>query len=86
MEIKFNQKQIELSHNLNKILKNSMIYMFDDRNKSEFIDLLSKMLTFDYTKRITTKEALRHPFLNDDDENEKYIYMNEENNYNYEEE
>ena len=50
---KIYQKQIELSHNLNKILKNSMIYMFDDKTKSEFIDLLGKMLTFDYTKRIT---------------------------------
>ena len=63
---KIYQKQIELSHNLNKILKNSMIYMFDNKSKSEFIDLLSKMLTFDYTKRITTKEALRHPFLNEE--------------------
>ena len=51
---------------MNKILKNSMIYMFDNKSKSEFIDLLSKMLTFDYTKRITTKEALRHPFLNEE--------------------
>ena len=63
---KIYQKQIELSHNLNKILKNSMIYMFDNQNKSYFIDLLSKMLTFDYTKRITTEEALKHPFLNDE--------------------
>ena len=67
---KIYQKQIELSHNLNKILKNSMIYMFDNKSKSEFIDLLSKMLTFDYTKRITTKEALRHPFLNEEINNE----------------
>ena len=63
---KIYQKQIELSHNLNKILKNSMIYMFDNKNKSDFIDLLSKMLTFDYTKRITTEEALKHPFLNEE--------------------
>ena len=83
---KIYQKQIELSHNLNKILKNSMIYMFDDRNKSEFIDLLSKMLTFDYTKRITTKEALRHPFLNDDDENDNNINISEEMKYNDEDE
>ena len=60
---KIYQRQIELSHNLNKILKNSMIYMFDDKNKNLFIDLLSKMLTFDYTKRITTEKALKHPFL-----------------------
>ena len=63
---KIYQKQVELSHNLNKILKNSMIYMFDDKNKNDFIDLLSKMLTFDYTKRITTEKALRHPFLIED--------------------
>ena len=63
---KIYQKQIELSHNLNKILKNSMIYMFDSQNKNDFIDLLSKMLTFDYTKRITAEEALKHPFLNEE--------------------
>ena len=61
---KIYQKQIELSHNLNKILKNSMIYMFDNKNKDFFIDLLSKMLNFNYAKRITTEEALNHPFLN----------------------
>ena len=83
---KIYQKQIELSHNLNKILKNSMIYMFDNKTKSDFIDLLSKMLTFDYTKRITTKEALRHPFLNDDDENDNNINISEEMKYNDEDE
>ena len=81
---KIYQKQIELSQNLNKILKNSMIYMFDSKNKSDFIDLLGKMLTFDYTKRITAQEALQHPFLNN--ENEK-INNGEENkeNINFEE-
>jgi serine/threonine protein kinase len=63
---KIYKKQIELSHNLNKILKHSMIYMFDSKNKSDFIDLMGKMLTFDYTKRITAKEALKHPFLNEE--------------------
>ena len=63
---KIYKKQIELSHNLNKILKNSMIYMFDSKNKSDFIDLMGKMLTFDYTKRITAEEALKHPFLNEE--------------------
>jgi len=29
------------------------------------IDLLSKMLTFDPTQRITAAEALEHPFLQD---------------------
>ena len=75
---KIYQKQIELSQNLNKILKNSMIYMFDNKSKAEFIDLLSKMLTFDYTKRITTKEALQHPFLNEYN-NEEIIEENKEN-------
>ena len=82
---KIYQKQIELSHNLNKILKNSMIYMFDDKTKSEFIDLLGKMLTFDYTKRITTEQALKHPFLNED-ENNIIDNMSEEKNDNNEEE
>ena len=82
---KIYQKQIELSHNLNKILKNSMIYMFDDKTKSEFIDLLGKMLTFDYTKRITTEQALKHPFLNED-ENDIIDNMSEEKNENNEEE
>ena len=76
---KIYQKQIELSQNLNKILKNSMIYMFDNKNKSEFIDLLCKMLTFDYTKRITIEEALKHPFLNEY-KNEEIIENNIENN------
>ena len=76
---KIYQKQIELSQNLNKILKNSMIYMFDNKSKAEFIDLLSKMLTFDYTKRITTKEALKHHFLNEYN-NEEIIEENKENN------
>ena len=36
----------------------------DKINKNNFIDLLGKMLCFDYTKRITTEEALNHPFFN----------------------
>ena len=64
-ENKIYQKQIELSKNLNKILKNSLIYMFDEKNKINFLDLLGKMLVFDYTKRISTQEALNHPFFND---------------------
>ena len=62
-ENKIYQKQKDLSKNLNKILKNSLIYMMDERNKNNFIDLLEKMLCFDYTKRITTEEALNHPFF-----------------------
>ena len=64
-ENKIYQKQIDLSKNLNKILKNSLIYLFDEKNKNNFVDLLGKMLCFDYTKRITTKEALSHPFFNE---------------------
>ena len=64
-ENKIYQKQIELSKNLNKILKNSLIYMFDEKNKNNFVDLLGKMLCFDYTKRITTQEALNHPFFSE---------------------
>ena len=75
---KIYQKQIELSQNLNKILKNSMIYMFENKNKNEFIDLLSKMLIFDYTKRITSEEALKHPFLNE--ENNQEIKEESKNN------
>lgn len=29
----------------------------------EAIDLLRKLLTFDFTKRITVEEALKHPYL-----------------------
>ena len=64
-ENKIYQKQIDLSKNLNKILKNSLIYMFDEKNKNNFVDILGKMLCFDYTKRITTQEALSHPFFNE---------------------
>ena len=64
-ENKIYQKQIDLSKNLNKILKNSLLYMFDKSNKDMFIDLLGKMLCFDYTKRITTQEALNHPFFSE---------------------
>ena len=62
-ENKIYQKQIDLSKGLNKILKNSLIYMMEKNDKNNFIDLLSKMLCFDYTKRINTDEALNHPFF-----------------------
>ena len=62
-ESKIYQKQIDLSKNLNKILKNSLIYMMNEKDKENFIDLLGKMLCFDYTKRVTTDEALNHPFF-----------------------
>ena len=62
-ENKIYQKQIDLSKNLNKILKNSLIYMMDEIDKKNFIDLLGRMLCFDYSKRINTYEALNHPFF-----------------------
>lgn len=31
----------------------------------EALDLLKKMLTFDFNKRITVEEALKHPYLAD---------------------
>jgi len=31
----------------------------------EALDLLKKMLTFDFNKRITVEEALKHPYLSD---------------------
>ena len=62
-ENKIYQKQKDLSKNLNKILKNSLIYMMDEIDKKNFIDLLGRMLCFDYSKRINTYEALNHPFF-----------------------
>ena len=60
---KIYHKQIEVFKNLNKILKNSLLYMFQKQDRDDFIDLLGKMLNIDYTKRINTEEILNHPFL-----------------------
>ena len=60
---KIYQKQIELNKNLNKVLKNSLLYMFDKSERDNFVDLLGKMLEFNYKKRINIKEAMNHPFL-----------------------
>ena len=60
---KIYHKQIEVYKNLNKILKNSLLYMFQKQDKDNFIDLLGKMLNIDYTKRINTEEIFNHPFL-----------------------
>ena len=62
---KIYQKQIELTKNIQKKLKNSMLYMFEHEDRDNFIDLLKKMLEFDYKKRITCQEAINHPFFNE---------------------
>ena len=36
-----------------------------DLVSDELFDLLDKMLTIDHTRRITTKDAIDHPFFND---------------------
>ena len=64
---KIYQKQIELSKNLNKILKNSLLYLLGKDEKEKFINLLNKMLEFDFKKRISIKDAINHEFLNEDE-------------------
>ena len=61
---KIYNKQIEMTKILDKILKESLICLFNNVDKENFHDLLSKMLNFDYKKRISTKDALKHQFLN----------------------
>jgi len=60
---KIYQKQIELSKNLGKILKNSLLYLLSKNDREKFVNLLGKMLEFDYKKRITIKDAINHEFL-----------------------
>lgn len=60
---KINNKQIEVTQNLHKLLSQSLIYSFEKEEKEMFEDLLSKMLRADYKNRITPQEALQHPFL-----------------------
>ena len=62
---KIYQKQIELGKNINKKLKNSMLYLFGQNDRTNFIDLLKKMLEFDYRKRINCQDAINHPFFKD---------------------
>ena len=60
---KIYQKQIELAKIINKKLKNSMLYLFEANDRNNFIDLLKKMLEFDYRKRINCRDAIEHPFF-----------------------
>ena len=62
---KIYQKQIELGKTINKRLKTSMLYLFEQNDKNNFIDLLKRMLEFDYKKRITCQDAMNHPFFKD---------------------
>ena len=62
---KIYQKQIELTKNINKKLKNSMLYLFEQNDRKNFIDLIKKMLELDYKKRITCQDAINHPFFNE---------------------
>jgi len=60
---KIYQKQVELSKNINKKLKNSLLYLFDANDRNNFVDLLKRMLEFDYRKRINCQDAINHPFF-----------------------
>ena len=62
---KIYQKQIELGKTINKRLKTSMLYLFEQNDRNNFIDLLKKMLEFDYRKRINCKDAINHAFFKD---------------------
>ena len=62
---KIYQKQVELCKGINKKLKNSMLYLFDQYDRENFIDLLKKMLELDYKKRINCQDAVNHPFFSD---------------------
>ena len=64
---KIYQKQIELSKNLGKILKNSLLYLLNKDDREKFVNLLGRMLEFDYKKRIIIKDAINHEFLIEED-------------------
>ena len=60
---KIYQKQVELSKNINKKLKNSLLYLFEMNDRNNFVDLLKRMLEFDYRKRISCQDAINHAFF-----------------------
>ena len=60
---KIYQKQVELSKNINKKLKNSLLYLFEINDRNNFVDLLKRMLEFDYRKRISCQDAINHAFF-----------------------
>ena len=60
---KIYQKQVELSKNINKKLKNSLLYLFETNDRNNFVDLLKRMLEFDYRKRISCQDAINHAFF-----------------------
>ncbi len=62
---KIYQKQNELSNNINKKIKNSMLYLFEANHGNNFIDLLKRMLEFDYKKRINCQDAIEYAFFKD---------------------
>ena len=62
---KIYQKQVELCKNINKKLKNSMLYLFEVNDRNNFVDLIKKMLELDYKKRISCQDAINHPFFKD---------------------
>ena len=68
---KIYQKQLELSKNLEKILKNSLLYLLEKDERNKFVNLLSGLLEFDYRKRISIKEALNHEFFKDENEDDE---------------
>ena len=60
---KIYQKQVELSKNINKKLKNSLLYLFETNDRNNFVDLLKRMLELDYRKRINCQDAINHAFF-----------------------
>ena len=62
---KIYQKQIDLAKSINKKLKNSMLYLFENNDRNNFVDLLKKLLEFDYKKRINCQDAINHPFFSE---------------------